>query len=105
MLSTPTIAGSTVAFISEGDLWLVNGVAPPSVPSSQPLVPWRLECSGRARAPLLSPDGAWVAYHRWSPDASEVFVVATCGGEPRRLTYLGGISSVVGWSRDSNLVR
>ncbi|RPJ51107.1 MAG: S9 family peptidase [Chloroflexi bacterium] len=54
----------------------------------------------------ISPDGAWVAYTVTTPDwkqnefVSQVWLVSTEGGEPRRLTFTKSGSSAPRWSPD-----
>ena len=132
--SNPTIHGQRVVFVSEGDLWAIDdiglspslggadsdlrggggekegkskdqGAATSSVRSVRASRPYRIEHSGRAQAPLFSPDGQWIAYNRWSVEASEVFVMPARGGCSTRLTYLGALSQVCGWCPSSVMVR
>ena len=55
-------------------------------------------------APMLSPDGAWLAYSANSDGRMSVFVLPMQGGEPRRLTVHGSNETVRGWSRDGRRV-
>jgi len=92
----PTIRGSRILFTSEDDLWSVSdggGVAR------------RLTSSlSRVTRPLLSPDGAWVAFVASEEGPPELYVMPADGGEPRRLTYFGASTYPVEWSRDSRSV-
>src|SRR5215207_7558989 len=60
----------------------------------------------RVADPQLSPDGRWVAYQVAVPDLpanrnrTQIFVVATAGGEPRQLTTGTASSSAPRWSPD-----
>lgn len=85
----PTVHGSSLVFVCEDDLWwadLSGGVAQ------------RLTASrGRCRTPFFSPDGRFVAYTGRDEGQSEVYVLDVEGGEPRRLTFLGADTMVVGW--------
>ena len=88
----PTIAGETIVFTCEDDLW--------SVPASGG-VPRRLTAgSGEVTHAQLSPDGAWVAFTGREEGPAEVFVMPAEGGEARRLTFLGTHALVAGWSPD-----
>ena len=50
--------------------------------------------------PKFSPDGKWIAFTR---DGS-VFVMPSCGGEERRLTWRPGWNQVLGWTPDGRNV-
>ncbi|MFL6332761.1 MAG: S9 family peptidase, partial [Pyrinomonadaceae bacterium] len=60
----------------------------------------------RVADPQLSPDGQWVAYQVTVPDVAanrnrtQVFVVASAGGEPKQLTTGAASSSSPRWSPD-----
>ena len=90
---TPTIAGETIVFVCEDDLWSVGtngGLAR------------RLTAGPAAVAlPRLSPDGSTVAYVGSDEGTPEVYTIPAAGGPPRRLTFLGSSALYVsGWSRD-----
>jgi dipeptidyl aminopeptidase/acylaminoacyl peptidase len=58
----------------------------------------------------ISPDGKWVAYTemRWEPPAesrnTELWVVSTAGGDPRRLTFDPAADGGAQWSADSRFI-
>jgi tricorn protease len=85
----PTIHGDQVAFVAEDDLWSVDasgGIAR------------RLTANlGEVMHPRFSPDGEWLAFVGHEEGQPEVYRVSALGGPARRLTYLGGDCSVVGW--------
>ena len=90
---TPTIAGETIVFVCEDDLWSVDargGLAR------------RLTASPAAVAlPRLSPDGSTVAYVGGDEGTPEVYTIPAVGGPPRRLTFFGSTALYVsGWSHD-----
>ncbi len=92
----PTIAGDTIVFTSDDDLW--------RVPVSGG-VPRRLTAgAGECTHGHLSPDGAWIAYTGREEGPAEVFVIPAEGGEDRRLTFLGTHALVVGWRPDGKAV-
>ena len=92
----PTINGDTVVFVCEDDLWTVparGGVAR------------RLTANpGPVSSPMLSPDGAWIAYMGRDEGTDEVYVMPAVGGPARRLSYFGGQSWVVGWTPDGTSI-
>src|SRR5690348_1196965 len=93
---TPTVHGDTVIFVSEDDLWTVplhGGVAR------------RLTAGlGPVSRPALSPDGALVAFTSMEEGHAEVYVMPAQGGQPKRLTYIGANSTVVGWTPAKEVV-
>ena len=95
-LRHPTIAGDTVVFVSEDDLWMVGaggGIA------------HRLTANpGSHSRPRLSPDGSSIAYVSRDEGVRDAYVMDSGGGSPRRLTYFGSVAAVAGWSRDGTAV-
>jgi tricorn protease len=90
---TPTIAGETIVFVCEDDLW--------SVDARGGLARRLTAGPGAVALPRLSPDGATVAYVGRDEGTPEVYTIPAFGGPPRRLTFLGSESLYVsGWSRD-----
>jgi tricorn protease len=92
----PTIHDQTVVFTSEDDLWSV---------SAQGGTARRLTSGlGEARRPALSPDGRWLAFSGRDEGHTEVYLMPADGGQPRRLTFLGAESLVVGWNPDGEIL-
>lgn len=91
----PTIHGDTVVFAAEDDLWTVGAAGGTARRLTSGL--------GEASHPALSPDGALLAFTGREEGHAEVYVMPAAGGVPRRLTYLGGESTVVGWNGRSIL--
>src|SRR5439155_15230430 len=88
----PTIRGETVVFVSEDDLW--------TVPASGGVARRLTSGLGMASHPSLSPDGKWLAFSGRDEGHAEVYVMPAEGGEPKRLTFLGSMTNVVGWTSD-----
>lgn len=85
----PTVYNDQVVFTCEDDLWMVNrrgGVA-------------RRLTAGKSMLthPHFSPDGRFIAFTGSEEGYTEVFVLPTSGGVPKRLTYLDSNCYVVGW--------
>ncbi|MDB5100988.1 MAG: peptidase [Cyanobacteria bacterium RYN_339] len=92
----PTIAGDTIVFTGEDDLW--------SVPTTGG-IPRRLTAgTAEASHAHLSPDGKWLAYTGRDEGHVEVYVMPAEGGEDRRLTFFGAVSLVAGWSPDGEWI-
>ena len=92
----PTIYRDSVIFVSEDDLWQVarQGGAARRLTSNV----------GEVTHPVLSPDGAWLAFVGREEGNAEVYVMPAAGGSARRLTYLNSHCRVVGWTRDGEQI-
>lgn len=93
----PAVHGSTVVFVSEDDLWLLDLERPG-------IAPQRLTTNACSSHPRISPDGQHLAFSCDASGAKEIFVMPLAGGPARRLTHLGARSVVVGWTPDSHHV-
>src|SRR5579872_3252820 len=64
----------------------------------------------RVGAPAVSPDGKWVIYSVVEPayendkTASDLWLVSTAGGQPKRLTNTRASENGVSWSPDSTKI-
>ncbi|HVM08710.1 MAG TPA: PDZ domain-containing protein [Acidimicrobiales bacterium] len=92
----PTIAGDTICFVSEDDLWAVpaeGGVAR------------RLTANlAEVQFPALSPDGATIAFSSREEHHTEVWVMDAAGGPARRRTWFGSTTWVRGWTPDGRVL-
>ena len=96
-LRFPTIAGDTIVFGSEDDLW--------SVPATGGTARRLTANLAETSRPRLSPDGALVAFTSREEEHPEVWVMPAAGGAARRLTYLGvETTTVAGWSPDGRVL-
>ncbi len=89
-LRFPHVHGDQVAFIADDDVWL----APVSGGRA-----WRLTSDhAPATTPRFSPDGMRLAYVSHKDGHPEAYVVELADGAARRLTWLGGTTTMVlGW--------
>lgn len=94
---TPTIAGDTIVFVCEDDLWSV---------STQGGIARRLTAGpGICTLPRLSPDGSQLAYVGRDEGTPEVSLIPAVGGPPQRLTFLGSDALYLsGWARDGSAI-
>lgn len=92
----PTLSETSIAFAYGGDLWIVD------------------RDGGRARRlttgvgvesdPFFSPDGSQIAFTGEYDGNTDVFVLPSGGGVPRRITYHPAVDEAVGWTRDGGSV-
>ena len=92
----PTLSDEKIVFVSENDLFEVDikgGIAR------------RLTTSkGVISFPKISPNGKWIAFTSTDGGASDIFIMSINGGQSKRLTYLGKMTKVRGWTLDSEFV-
>ena len=92
----PTLAGGSIVFTAEGDLWrvpLAGGVAERL--TSHPAE----ESRG-----FVSPDGKTLAFSASYEGPTEVYTMSLDGGAPVRGTFEGGSALVVGWTPDGQVL-
>ncbi|MSP13988.1 MAG: peptidase [Chloroflexi bacterium] len=92
----PTLHDDTVVFVSEDDLW--------TAPATGGIARRLTSNLGLASTPVLSPDGAHLAFSGRDEGAPEVYCMPAMGGDARRLTFLGANLWIAGWSRDSQSI-
>ncbi len=92
----PTIAGDRVIFVVEDDLW--------TVPRAGGTARRLTANPGVCTFPVLAPDGRAVAFTGRDDGPAEVYVMDAEGGPPRRITWMGANTQVVGWSSDGKNV-
>ncbi|NIP96316.1 MAG: peptidase, partial [Akkermansiaceae bacterium] len=92
----PTIHRDRIVFVTEDDLWTV---------AAQGGTARRLTANpGTVSFPVFSPDGTKIAFTSRDEGHPEAWVMDAEGGMPSRLTFMGAITQVVGWSRDGQHV-
>lgn len=92
LLRHPSLSAGEIAFDYAGEIWAVSrdGGAARLVAAGQ----------GRNSGPIFSPDGRWIAYTGTYDGNTDVYVVPTAGGEPKRLTWHPGADEALGWTPD-----
>lgn len=92
----PALNGKTIVFTAEGDLWKV---------STEGGIAQRLTTHpGEETRASISMDGKQIAFTATYDGPSEVYLMSIDGGLPKRLTYHGEGSYVVGWSPGGNVL-
>ncbi len=96
LVQNPALSKNRIAFCYGGDIWLVNrhGGAAHRVVTG----------TGLESEPIFSPDGKWIAYTGNYDGNQDVYIVASVGGQPKRLTYHPGADVAVGWTPDGKSV-
>ena len=95
-LTSPDIHDDLVVFVAEGDLWLTqaDGSGVHRLTSHV----------GNESRPHFSPDGRWIAFSGIYDGNTDIYVVPTSGGEPRRLTWHPLPDGCVGWTPDGESI-
>src|SRR5262245_46894991 len=88
LLRHPTVSRDLVAFEYAGDLW--------TVPRSGGRASRLTSTPGVEIDPQFSPDGSQIAFTATVGGNTDVYVVSTKGGDPRRLTWHPGVDRVCG---------
>jgi len=92
LLRNPSLSQDKIAFRYADDIWTV---------SRQGGDAERLTSNGKVAAgPFFSPDGSQIAYSAHLNGNTDVYIVPSSGGVPRRITWHPGGSGVVGWAPD-----
>lgn len=95
-LRMPTIAGDTLAFVCDDDLW--------TAPAAGGIARRVSAGLGEPAWPQLSADGRWLAYTGRDEAHPEVWVMPAIGGPARRLTWFGADTQVRGWLPDGRIL-
>jgi tricorn protease len=95
LLRQPTLSREHLAFIYGGDIWVAD---------RDGQRPVRLTVHASAYAPHYSPDGQWIAYSASYAGNTDVYVIPSAGGQPRRLTWHPGRDEANGWSPDGRRI-
>ncbi len=96
MVRDPAISADHLAFVYAGDLWVADrdGANPRRLTASP----------GDERSPSFSPNGEWIAYEGSFENNTDVYIIRTAGGQPKRLTWHPDGDHVTGWTADGNAV-
>ncbi len=86
------VSATQIAFVYAGDIWIAPKSGGTAVRLSSP--------RGEESFPRFSPDGSAIAFSGNYDGNLDVYVVATAGGLPRRITHHGAPDRVVDWYPD-----
>src|SRR6185503_12620380 len=93
----PSLAGDTVVFTAEGDLWRV----PVAGGTAQRLTTH----PGEESRPAVSPDGKTLAFSASYEGPTEVYTLSLdTAGPPVRQTFEGATALVVGWTPQGDVL-
>ena len=93
----PTLNKDTLVFTCEDDLW--------TVPTAGGVARRLTSGLGEAARPVLSPDGSLLAFAGREDGQTEIYVMPAQGGQPTRLTYLGGsLCYPAGWTDSGGIL-
>jgi len=97
----PAIAGDRMVFVADGDLWTASLEGD----HSKPIPAVRLTSgTGIETAPVLSPDGATLAFLADYDGTPEVYAMPVTGGSPRRLTFHPSMERPLAFTQDGGAV-
>jgi tricorn protease len=91
----PDIYKDKIVFCYEGDLWTVSIKGGLAIRITN--------FPGGEISPKFSPDGKWIAFTASYDGAPNVYIIPAEGGEPKRITYVGG-AQVVEWTPDGERI-
>src|SRR5215472_917217 len=92
LLQNPTVSKTQIAFVYGGDLWTVarDGGEATRLTTS----------AGIETNPCFSPDGSLIAFTGQYDGNTDVYVIPSVGGVPKRLTYHPAPDVTLGWTPD-----
>ncbi len=96
LLRQPTISNTHVVFVYANDLWKapINGGDAIRLTSDK----------GAEYEPHFSNDGAFIAFTGQYGGNSDIYVIPSQGGEPKRLTFHPDTDVVQGWTNDNKIL-
>ena len=97
-VSSPSLSadGMTVAFVYEGDIWVV--------PASGGTAKRITAMDGTENNPRFSPDGRWIAFNGNKDGNSNIYIVPVSGGQVKQLTWHSSPDNIDSWSWDSKKI-
>ncbi len=95
-LRQPDVSRTQIVFVHANDLWTVarNGGVAVRLTSSE----------GAETDPAFSADGEWIAFSGQYDGNTDVYLIPSGGGQPRRLTWHPGADVVQGWTPEGRML-
>ena len=96
LLRQPTVSDTEIVFVYANDLWKtsINGGNAVRLTSNE----------GYESLPHFSPDGKQIAFTAEYDGNTDVYIIPSIGGEPKRLTFHPGGDFVQGWTPQGEVV-
>ena len=93
---SPAIFGNEIVFTAEGDLWKfdINSKKTQRLTTDH----------GMESQAIFSPDGKYIAFVGEYEGPSEVYIVASSGGKPRRLTWEENNPHISQWTKNGKIL-
>lgn len=96
LLRQPTISSESIVFVYANDLWKVDRTGGNAT---------RLTTNeGEESNPHFSLDEKWIAFSAQYGGNTDVFVIPSEGGSPKRLTWHPGADAVQGWTPEGDVI-
>ncbi|MEM7296800.1 MAG: PDZ domain-containing protein [Bacteroidota bacterium] len=96
LLRQPTISSTDIVFVYANDLWKVSRSGGDAI---------RLTTNeGYESMPHFSPDEQWIAFSAQYDGNTDVYVIPSNGGSPKRLSYHPSADIVQGWTPDGKVI-
>ncbi len=96
LLRQPTISSTDIVFVYANDLWKVSRAGGDAI---------RLTSNeGYESMPHFSPDEEWIAFSAQYDGNTDVYVIPSTGGSPKRLSYHPSADIVQGWTPDGKVI-
>src|SRR6187549_4012410 len=92
MLRYPDVSATQIAFVYAGDIWVAPKAGGDALRLSSP--------RGEESFPRFSPDGGQIAFSGNYDGNTDIYVVPSTGGLPKRLTYHGAPDRMLEWYPD-----
>nr|WP_288934979.1 S41 family peptidase [uncultured Allomuricauda sp.] len=96
LLREPTLSKNSVVFVHANDLWKasLNGGEAQRLTSGL----------GSESDPHFSQDGQWIAFTAEYDGNSDVYVIPSTGGTPKRITFHPAMDEVQGWTPEGDIL-
>src|SRR5437763_16897852 len=92
MMRYPDVSATQIAFVYAGDIWVAPKTGGAALRLSSP--------RGEETFPRFSPDGTEIAFSGNYERNTDIYVVPSTGGLPRRPTHHGQPARITGWDPD-----